>query len=119
MIRVLTVGTGAVLGGLVMTTSVGAGAIGVTALLVLDPRLPTLQIVASDIAHAMPLTQIAGFGHWWLGDIDWVLRATLLLGSVPGIIIGSLMAPVLPERLLRSVLAAVLLLVSVKLTGMF
>ena len=119
LIKALTVGTGAVLGGLVMTTSVGAGAIGVTALLVLYPRLATLRIIASDIAHAVPLTLIAGLGHWWLGDIDWMLLFTLLIGSVPGIVIGSLLAPALPERLLRSLLAAVLLLVSFKLMGMF
>lgn len=118
-IRLLTVLTGAVLGALVMTTSVGAGAIGVTALLVLYPRLPTLRIVASDIAHAVPLTLIAGLGHWFLGDIDWALLFTLLLGSIPGIIIGSLLAPKLPERLLRSLLACVLLLVSLKLMGLF
>jgi uncharacterized membrane protein YfcA len=118
-IKLITVATGALLGALVMTTSVGAGAIGVTALLVLYPRLPTLQIVASDIAHAVPLTLIAGLGHWVLGSIDWPLLFTLLLGSVPGIIIGSLLAPKLPERLLRSLLAAVLLLVSLKLMGLF
>lgn len=118
-IKLITVATGAVLGALVMTTSVGAGAIGVTALLVLYPRLPTLQIVASDIAHAVPLTLIAGLGHWVLGSIDWSLLFTLLIGSVPGIIIGSLLAPKLPERLLRSLLAAVLLLVSLKLMGLF
>ncbi len=118
-VKVLTVVVGAVLGALVMTTSVGAGAIGVTALLVLYPRLPTLRIVASDIAHAVPLTLIAGAGHWWLGDINWGLLAALLVGSVPGIILGSLLAPKLHERVLRSILAAVLLLVSLKLMGLF
>lgn len=115
----LTVITGVILGGLVMTTSVGAGAIGVTALLVLYPRLPTLQIVGSDIAHAVPLTLIAGLGHWWMGDVNFVLLGTLLIGSIPGIIIGSLLAPRLPEGVLRSILAAVLMLVSLKLMGLF
>ena len=117
--RGLTVLTGAVIGALVMTTSIGAGAIGVTALMVLYTRLPTLRIVGSDIAHAVPLTLIAGLGHWWMGDVDWLLLATLLIGSIPGIIIGSLLAPKLPEGALRMVLAAVLVLVSAKLMGVF
>ena len=119
LVRVLTVMTGAVIGALVMTTSVGAGAIGVTALLVLYPRLPTLRVVGSDIAHAVPLTLIAGLGHWWMGDVDWLLLVTLLIGSIPGIIIGSLLAPKLPEGALRMLLAAVLVLVSLKLMGLF
>ncbi|MEO8242862.1 MAG: sulfite exporter TauE/SafE family protein [bacterium] len=119
MVQGLTVATGAVIGALVMLTSVGAGAIGVTALLVLYPRLPTLRIVASDIAHAVPLTLIAGLGHWYLGDVDWMLLGTLLIGSIPGIIIGSLLAPKLPEGMLRVLLALVLVLVSLKLMGLF
>ena len=119
LVRGLTVLTGAVIGALVMATSVGAGAIGVTALLVLYPRLPTLRIVGSDIAHAVPLTLIAGLGHWWMGDVDWLLLVTLLIGSVPGIVVGSLLAPRLPERVLRMILATVLMLVSVKLMGVF
>ena len=118
-VRALTVMTGAVLGVLVMTTSVGAGAIGVTALLILYPRLATLGIVGSDIAHAVPLTLIAGLGHWWMGDVDWVLLALLLTGSIPGIILGSLLAPKLPEAVLRRLLAAILALVSFKLMGLF
>ena len=119
VVRALTVLTGAVIGALVMITSVGAGAIGVTALLVLYPRLPTLRIVGSDIAHAVPLTLIAGLGHWWMGDVDWLLLMTLLIGSIPGIIVGSLLAPKLPEGALRSLLAVVLVLVSAKLMGAF
>lgn len=119
LVRTLTVLTGAVIGALVMTTSVGAGAIGVTALLVLYPRLPTLRVVGSDIAHAVPLTLIAGLGHWWMGDVDWLLLVTLLIGSIPGIIIGSLLAPKLPEGVLRMLLAMVLMLVSAKLMGAF
>ncbi len=115
----LTVLTGAIIGALVMLTSVGAGAVGVTALLVLYPRLPTLHIVASDIAHAVPLTLTAGLAHWYLGDVDWVLLVTLLIGSVPGIIVGSMLAPKLPEGLLRTLLAIVLVLVSLKLIGLF
>ena len=119
LVRNLTVLTGAIVGALVMTTSVGAGAIGVTALLVLYPRLPTLGIVGSDIAHAVPLTLIAGLGHWWMGDVNWLLFFTLLIGSIPGIVIGSLLAPKLPDNLLRMILAVVLVLVSLKLMGLF
>ncbi|MGV8950246.1 MAG: sulfite exporter TauE/SafE family protein [Cypionkella sp.] len=110
-----TVAVGAVIGSLVMLTSVGAGAIGVTALLILYPRLPTLRIVASDIAHAVPLTLLAGLAHWWLGDVDWAMLISLLLGSLPGIALGSMAAPHLPERALRILLAVVLALVSLKL----
>lgn len=111
----LTVLVGVILGALVTLTSVGAGAIGVTALLILYPRMSTLRIVGSDIAHAVPLTLISGLGHWWLGTVDWLMLAALLLGSVPGIAIGSHLAPKLPEGVLRSMLAVILMLVSVKL----
>lgn len=118
-VSALTVVTGMVLGVLVTTTSAGAGAIGVTALLAIYPRLPTLRIVGSDIAHAVPLTLFAGLGHWYLGDVDYLLLVTLLIGSIPGIIIGSVLAPKLPEAALRVLLALVLMLVSIKLMGLF
>jgi len=114
-VTALTVATGAVLGVLVTTTSVGAGAIGVTALLILYPRLQVLRIVGSDIAHAVPLTLISGLGHWWMGDVDWIMLVSLLIGSIPGIAIGSHLAPKLPERVLRLALAVILVLVSLKL----
>ncbi|CDY79821.1 Putative sulfate permease [Caballeronia glathei] len=110
-----TVLTGAVLGVLVSITSVGAGAIGVTVLLLLYPRLATVRIVGSDVAHAVPLTLIAGTGHWMLGSVDWSLLASLLVGSLPGIAIGSMLSSKAPEALLRNVLAATLLLVGAKL----
>jgi uncharacterized membrane protein YfcA len=110
-----TVLTGVVLGVLVSITSVGAGAIGVTVLLLLYPRLPTVRIVGSDVAHAVPLTLIAGTGHWLLGSVDWSLLASLLVGSLPGIAIGSMLSTKAPEALLRNVLAATLLLVGAKL----
>jgi uncharacterized protein len=111
----LTVITGAVLGALVTLTSVGAGAIGVTVLLLLYPALPTTRIVGSDIAHAVPLTLLAGAGHWLLGSIDWSLLLSLLVGSLPGIVIGSLLSAKAPEKLLRNVLAATLTVVGVRL----
>lgn len=111
----LTVITGAVLGVLVTLSSVGAGALGVTALLALYPREPLPRIVGSDIAHAVPLTLLAGLGHWWLGSVDWVLLASLLCGSVPGIILGSHLSSRVPDRVLRTVLAATLVVVGGKL----
>jgi uncharacterized membrane protein YfcA len=110
-----TVLTGAVLGTLVASTSVGAGALGVTALILLYPKLPAVRLVGSDIAHAVPLTLVAGIGHWFLGNINFTLMGTLLLGSIPGILIGSLLAPRVPEVYLRRAMAAVLVVVAVKI----
>jgi len=110
-----TVIVGAALGVLVSISSVGAGAVGVTALLLLYPRLPMARIVGSDIAHAVPLTLVAGVGHWAMGAIDWQLMGVLLVGSLPGIIIGSYCATRVPETALRVLLAATLLVVATKL----
>lgn len=112
---IATVVTGIVLGVLVSISSVGAGAVGVTVLLLLYPRLPMAAIVGSDIAHAVPLTLVAGVGHWALGDVDWGLMGVLLLGSLPGIIIGSFSATRVPEPVLRLVLASVLFVVAGKI----
>jgi uncharacterized protein len=111
----LTVITGVVLGILVSMSSVGAGAVGVTALILLYPRLPTATIIGSDIAHAVPLTLLAGIGHWMLGSVDWLLLGSLLTGSLPGIVIGSYFAAKVPEFVLRPVLASVLALVGSRL----
>jgi uncharacterized membrane protein YfcA len=110
-----TVLTGAALGILVSISSVGAGAVGVTALLLLYPRLPMVRIVGSDIVHAVPLTLVAGAGHWALGAVDWHLMGVLLMGSLPGIVIGSYSALRVPETVLRVTLAVVLLMVAVKI----
>jgi uncharacterized membrane protein YfcA len=115
-VAALTVFVGAVLGVLVSITSVGAGAIGVTALVLLYPKLPTARIVGSDIAHAVPLTLVAGMGHWFLGSINLDVLISLLVGSVPGILIGSYAAVRIPETALRIVLAITLLLVATKLS---
>jgi hypothetical protein len=115
-IAVLTVVVGGILGVLVSISSVGAGAIGVTALVLLYPKLPTARIVGSDIVHAVPLTLVAGIGHWFLGSIDWPVFAALILGSVPGILIGSYAAARVPETALRVVLALTLLAVAAKLS---
>lgn len=110
-----TVLTGVILGALVASTSVGAGALGVTALILLYPELPAVRLVGSDIAHAVPLTLVAGAGHWMLGNINFALMGTLLLGSIPGILIGSTLAPRVPEIYLRRAMAVVLTAVAVKL----
>jgi uncharacterized protein len=114
-IATLTVILGLVLGCLVTLTSVGAGAIGVTVLLALYPRLQIHQIVGSDIIHAVPLTLVAGIGYWWIGEIDWALLASLLIGSVPGIILGSHLASRMQESIVRRILAVILILVGMKL----
>jgi uncharacterized membrane protein YfcA len=112
---IATVVTGIVLGVLVSISSVGAGAVGVTVLLLLYPRLPMVTIVGSDIAHAVPLTLVAGIGHWALGDVDWALMGVLLMGSLPGIIVGSYSATRVPETVLRLTLASVLFVVAGKI----
>jgi uncharacterized membrane protein YfcA len=114
---VATVLTGAVLGVLVSISSVGAGAVGVTALLLLYPRLPMASVVGTDIAHAVPLTLVAGIGHWALGEIDWHLMGVLLMGSLPGIMVGSYSAGRVPERVLRVALAAILIVVAGKIAS--
>jgi len=111
----LTILVGLALGVLVTLSSVGAGALGVAALFFLYPRFPTTHIVGSDIAHAVPLTLVAGLGHAHLGTVDWTLLGSLLLGSLPGIWLGSLLCARMPERLLRSGLASLLVLIGAKL----
>jgi uncharacterized membrane protein YfcA len=111
----LTVLTGAVLGALVTLSSVGAGALGATALVLLYPSLPASRIAGSDIAHAVPLTLVAGLGHLLLGTVDLSLLLSLLVGSLPGIFIGSVLVVRIPEPVLRIMLATVLALVAIKL----
>ena len=112
-----TIAVGAALGLLVSISSVGAGALGVTALLFLYPRLASVRIVGTDIAHAVPLTLVAGIGHWWLGSVDWALLGSLLVGSLPGIWLGSRLAVKVPEALLRPLLATLLVAIGAKLTA--
>ncbi len=110
-----TVALGVVLGILVTLSSVGAGALGTVALLMLFPREATARIVGTDITHAVPLTLVAGVGHAALGGVDWVLLASLVVGSIPGIWLGSHAANRVPERWLTSVLATLLVVVGVRL----
>ena len=111
----LTVVLGAILGFLVTLTSVGAGALGVTALLILYPKVNITKIVGSDVAHAVPLTLIAGLGHASLGTVDYSLLGTLLIGSIPGIWIGSHLSSKVAEHWIRVVLALILVYVGQKL----
>ena len=114
-VALLTVLLGLVLGVLVTMTSVGAGALGVTVLLVLYPQTDVREIVGSDIVHAVPLTLIGGMGYWMIGEINWIMLGSLLVGSIPGIILGSLIAPRVHESVIRYILAATLVLVAWKL----
>jgi uncharacterized protein len=111
----LTVVLGAAMGALVTLSSVGAGAIGVTVLLMLYPRLPVARIVGSDIAHAVPLTLVAGFGYWILGSTDWLLLSSLLVGSMPGVMLGSFVSARAPDWVLRPILATTLVLIGGRL----
>ena len=114
-LTVATVLAGAVLGALVTVSSIGAGAIGAMLLILLQPQLTPAQIAGTDIAYAVPLTAVAALGHWWLGSVDWNLLAILLLGSVPGIAIGSLAARAVPHHVLRTLLATMLACVATML----
>ncbi|MBP9713681.1 MAG: sulfite exporter TauE/SafE family protein [Sterolibacterium sp.] len=116
---ILTVITGLILGSLVTISSVGAGALGVTALFFLYPKLPALRIVGSDIVHAVPLTLVAGLGHWWYGSVDWSLLGALLIGSLPGIYLGSHLAAKIPDKILRPTLAGMLVLIGGKLIAAY
>lgn len=112
----LTVIAGSILGFLVTVTSVGGGALGVVMLVFLYPvRMQPARLVGTDIVHAIPLTVIAGTGHYWMGNVDALLLGKLLLGSVPGVIIGSMLGTKIPERALRIAIAATLSIVGCKL----
>lgn len=113
--RIATIVTGVILGVLVTVTSIGAGAIGTVALFLLYPLLPTVKLVGTEIAHAVPLTLIAGLGHASVGNLDWPLLANLLAGSLPGIYVGSHLAHNVADHYLRPVLATILLLVGTKM----
>jgi uncharacterized protein len=105
---------GALIGVLVTLSSVGAGAVGVTALLLIYPNLPLPRVVGTDLAYAVPLTLLAGAGHAALGHVDWSLLAALLVGSIPGIALGASLSAAAPERLLRSLLSACLTFAGLK-----
>jgi uncharacterized membrane protein YfcA len=110
-----TIATGVVVGALVTISSVGAGVLGTVALLFLYPRMSAVKVVGTDIVHAVPLTAIAGMGHMALGTVDFVLLGSLLLGSLPGIYIGSHLSARVPERVLRPLLATMLLIIGIRM----
>lgn len=110
----LTVVMGIFLGIFVTLSSVGAGAFGAAILLFLYPLLPSIHIIGTDLAHAVPLTLIAGLGHLLLGNVDLVLLASLLTGSLPAIYVGTRLGSKLPEQVIRPLLASLLLLLGAK-----
>jgi uncharacterized membrane protein YfcA len=110
----ITVLVGVMLGVLVTLSSIGAGALGTVALLFLYPRLATVRIVGTDLAHAIPLTAVAGLGHLHMGNVDVHLLLSLLIGSLPGIYIGSHISGKIPEYVLRPVLATLLMVIGLK-----
>lgn len=110
-----TIVTGVAVGILVTLSSIGAGVLGTVALLFLYPRMSSVKVVGTDIVHAVPLTAVAGMGHMALGTVDYVLLGSLLLGSLPGIYIGSHLSAKVPEKVLRPVLATMLLIIGLKM----
>ncbi len=113
--RRLTLVLGLVIGVLVVLTSVGAGAIGVAALMLLYPTLAVRRLIGTDVVHAIPLAFVAGFGHLALGSIDLRVLGLLLAGSIPGIAVGARVTGLAPDWLVRSALAVVLLMAAVLL----
>jgi len=109
-----TVIAGIILGILVPISSIGAGALGAAMLLFLYPSLPTRRIVGTDLAHAVPLTAVAGMGHLHMGTVDLALLGSLILGSLPGIYLGSHMSTRIPEKIMRPILASMLMLIGAK-----
>jgi uncharacterized membrane protein YfcA len=112
---VATIITGALVGVMVTISSVGAGALGMVVLLFLYPRHAPVKLVGTDIVHAVPLTALAGMGHLALGTVDLALLGSLLLGSLPGIYIGSHLSARVPEKILRRILATLLLIIGLKM----
>ena len=116
-LRWTTIGAGVLIGILVTISSIGAGAIGATIILFLYPTLKPAEVAGTDIAYAVPLTALAGLGHFWLGNVHLDLLVALLLGSVPAIWLGAKLAKAFPERVTRSILASGLTLVGLKLVS--
>ncbi|HMC14004.1 MAG TPA: sulfite exporter TauE/SafE family protein [Albitalea sp.] len=110
----LTVLCGLILGVLVSLSSIGAGAIGATLILLLYPRIEARRLVGTDIAHAVPLTLVAGIGHATLGHVEWSLLAALLVGSIPGIWIGAQLTKRMPDALVRALLCVSLVTAGLK-----
>lgn len=114
---VLTIAAGALLGSMVTLTSIGAGAFGAVLIALLYPRLHAREVVGIDVAHAVPLTLVAGIGHAWMGHVNWGLLAVLLVGSLPGIWIGAQLTRRLPEHWVRNALCGTLVLAGWKVVA--
>lgn len=110
----LTVASGVLLGVLVTLSSIGAGAVGATLILLLYPRMDPRQLVGTDIAHAVPLTLVAGIGHATMGNVNWELLLALLIGSLPGIWIGAQLTKKMPDGLVRTLLCVSLVAAGLK-----
>ncbi|WP_231560028.1 sulfite exporter TauE/SafE family protein [Flavobacterium gilvum] len=113
--NVLTIAIGVLLGATVTLTSIGAGALGTVTLFFLYPILPTPKLVGTEIAHAIPLTLVAGLGHASMGNLDLALLGQLLMGSLPGIYVGSMLSGKMPDLMLRNAIAIMLFFVGFKL----
>jgi uncharacterized membrane protein YfcA len=111
----LTSALGAVVGFLVSLTSVGSGSLIIACLVVLYPGSPMRRIVGSDILHALFLVGISAIGHLAMGGIDVPLVTALLVGSIPGVWVGSKTSVVIPERILQPIIAMTLLFLGYKL----
>lgn len=112
----LTVIMGIALGALVTLSSVGAGAFGAAVLMVLYPRMPMIQVIGTDLAHAVPLTAVAGLGHLHLGNVNFYLLIGLLLGSLPAIWLGTKAANRVPEKIMQRLVAFILICLGIKYT---
>ena len=99
---------GIILGVFVTLSSVGAGAFGIMALIIMFPNLPMIRIIGSDVVHAVLLTLVAGLGHMNSGNVDFNLLMWLLVGSIPAIVIGTLLSSRLPEKIIRKILGVTL-----------
>lgn len=110
----VTITSGVFLGVFVTLSSVGAGAFCAAILLTLYPRLPAFRVVGTDIAHAVPLTLIAGLGHLFNGNVDFQLLFGLLIGSLPAVHIGAKAAARVPNTILQPALACILLIIGIK-----
>ncbi len=111
--RTLIVIMGIILGVFVTLSSVGAGAFGIMALVLMFPNLPMIRIIGSDVVHAVLLTLVAGLGHMSAGNVDFVLLCWLLCGSIPAIIVGTLISSRLPEKLIRKILGITLFCIGI------
>lgn len=111
----LTIIAGVLISILVTLSSVGAGVIGTAILFILYPHLKTTKIIGTDLAHAIPITLIAGLGHWHLDTVDFTLLISLIIGSLPGVFLGSYMSTMIPDKIIRLILACMLFLIGIKI----